>query len=55
MAHFSRADTQQLEECLRIQLDEIWRRYEADRNPKTKAEYLQLLKQFADLVLRGKL
>jgi hypothetical protein len=29
--------------------------YDRDRNPQTKVEYLRVLKQFIDLVLRGKL
>ena len=47
-------NAQQLEECWRIKLDEIRQRYERDKNPERKTEYLQALKQFTDLVLKGK-
>jgi hypothetical protein len=43
----------QLEEDWRNKLDEIWLRYEVDRSPEVKQEYQSLLKQFADLILRG--
>jgi hypothetical protein len=56
MAVLSRAkEAQQLEECLRAKLDEIWHRYQVDRKPSTRAEYLLVLRQFTDLVFRGKL
>ena len=51
--HWAR-DNQQLEECWRIKLDEIRQRYERDKKPETRAEYLLALRQFTDLVLRGK-
>ena len=39
----------------REMLAEAQRRYKENPNSETKAEYLRVLKQFADLVLRGKL
>ena len=39
---------------LRKKLDTISRRYQIDRNPEDKQEYLRLLKQFSDLIIRGK-
>jgi hypothetical protein len=38
----------------RDKLDAVWGRYQIDRNPETMQEYRRLLKQFADLILRGK-
>jgi hypothetical protein len=38
----------------RGKLDAVWLRYQTDRNPETKQEFLTVLKQFADLILRGK-
>ena len=43
-----------LEVDWRNKLDAIRLRYEIDRSPEVKEEYRRLLKQFADLVLRGK-
>jgi hypothetical protein len=46
---------QHLDERWRSKLDGIWQRYKSEPNPQTKTEHLQLLKQFTDLALRGKL
>ena len=47
--------TTQLEDNWRTRFNAIRLRYEIDRRPQVKAEYLRLLKQFADLILRGKM
>ena len=43
-----------LEEDWRNKLDAIWHRYRTTRDPEAKLEYVRLLRQFSDLVLRGK-
>ena len=47
-------DRQHLEDCWHAKLDAIRRRYASEPKPEVKAEYLRLLAQFADRVLRGK-
>jgi hypothetical protein len=42
------------EDDWRNKLDAVWRRYQIDRNPGDKQEFLKLLKQFSDLINRGK-
>jgi hypothetical protein len=42
------------EDDWRKKLNAIWRRYQIDRNPGDKQEYLRLPKQFTDLIIRGK-
>jgi hypothetical protein len=42
-----------LHETWRMKLFEAERRYTQDRNDKTKAEYLQVLRIFKDLVVYG--
>jgi hypothetical protein len=44
----------QLEDDLRNNLDAILLRYQIDRNPEDKQEFLRLLKQFSDLIICGK-
>jgi hypothetical protein len=48
-------DVEQTDEDWRIKLDELWRRFQVDRNPETKIEFGRALKQFGDLVYSGKL
>ena len=43
-----------LEDDWRNKLDAIWLRYQSGRNPEDKQEYLRLLRQFSDLIIRGK-
>jgi hypothetical protein len=42
-----------LHETWRMKLFEAERRYTQDRNEKTKAEYLRILRTFKDLVVYG--
>jgi hypothetical protein len=42
-----------LEDEWRDRLGAIWMRYQVDRDPEIKQEYLERLRQFADLIIRG--
>jgi len=48
------SESQHLEDRCHAKLDAIRRRYNREPNPKLKAAHLRLLKEFADLVIRGK-
>jgi hypothetical protein len=55
MADLSRAnDVQQLEDRWCAKLDALRRRYQRERTPEARAEYLRMLREFADIMLRGK-
>ncbi len=43
-----------LEDEMRSKLNAVWLRYQRDRNPVDKQEYLKLLKQFSALITSGK-
>ena len=43
-----------LEDEMRSKLNAIWLRYQRDRNPVEKQEYLKLLRQFSDLIISGR-
>lgn len=47
-------NTERLEDGWHAKLDALRRQYASEPSPALKAEYLRLLKEFADLVLRGK-
>jgi hypothetical protein len=51
MISFPDGVARRLHETWRVKLLEAECRYTQDRNDKTKAEYLQVLKTFKDLVL----
>lgn len=46
-------DTQYMENHWRAKLDAIRWRYASEPSPELKMEYLRVLKEFANLVLRG--
>ena len=43
-----------LENEMRSKLNAVWLRYQRDRNPVEKQEYLKLLRQFSDLIISGR-
>lgn len=55
MVVLSLAQQQLVEGHWRLKLDELLRRYQRDKDPETKAEFLLWLKQFTNDVLTGKL
>ena len=42
------------EDELRSKLDAVWLRYQMDRDPQVKQEYLSLLKKLSCLIIPGK-
>ena len=46
------SDTGLASEDWNLRLDEIWRRYQKDRDPEAKEQYRKLLKQLSDLALQ---